>query len=335
MLQRTPLAPIAWLVVTLTGCAEPPGLMTTEHGIEEAQPAPNETTGTKVSASETPNTDAPLTPQDEPPPSTPPTPTTPTPTPPPPSKPAPVTFRVLTYNVAGLPEGISSSTPTVNMPQISPKLNPFELVLVQEDFSYHSALISAVTHPFLSTPKEAGLNLGDGLNALSRFPFSALARTEWSKCNGYIDQGSDCLTTKGFSRFVLDLGNGRTVDVYNTHFDAGRAQGDVNAREAQVDQLNLAIAQQSAGNAVLITGDTNMKASDEATFQKLLAGSSLQCACRALNCPEPNRIDRVLFRSSATVTLTPKSHAVETSFVDAAGNPLSDHEPVSVTFDAD
>ena len=66
-----------------------------------------------------------------------------------------------------------------------------------------------------------------------------------------------------------------------------------------------------------------------------LTGSSLACACRTLKCAEPERIDRIMFRSSKTVTLTPKNFAVESSLVDASGKPLSDHEPVSATFDAE
>ncbi len=107
------------------------------------------------------------------------------------------------------------------------------------------------------------------------------------------------------------------------------------ARDAQVDQLNQAIAQLSKGRPVIVAGDTNMKGTDEATLQKLLTGSSLECACRTLKCPEPERIDRILFRSSATLTLSAKSFAVESSFVDASGKPLSDHEPVTATFEAD
>jgi endonuclease/exonuclease/phosphatase family metal-dependent hydrolase len=204
---------------------------------------------------------------------------------------------------------------------------------VQEDFTYHDMLVSSATHPHRSAPMAASSDLGDGLNTLSRYAFTGFTRTKWSKCNGLVDQSNDCLTPKGFSRFVLDLGGGRLIDVYNAHFDAGRSSGDVVARNAQVDQLLAAIAQTSAGHAVIVAGDTNMKVTDEPTFQKLLAGASLECACRKLSCPEPERIDRVLFRSSATLALTAKNVVVE-SFVDASGKPLSDHEPVSATFEA-
>ncbi|HMR05063.1 MAG TPA: hypothetical protein PKA88_04785, partial [Polyangiaceae bacterium] len=100
------------------------------------------------------------------------------------------TFSVLTYNVAGLPQGISGGNPIVNTPLISPKLNAFDLVYVQEDFTYHTQLISAVTHSFKSTPLSTGGALGDGLNRLARYQFSGFTRTAWTACYGTFDSGS-------------------------------------------------------------------------------------------------------------------------------------------------
>jgi endonuclease/exonuclease/phosphatase family metal-dependent hydrolase len=178
---------------------------------------------------------------------------------------------------------------------------------------------------------KGGADLGDGHNTLAKFPFSAFTRTKWSKSNGYFVDSNDCLTPKGFTRFVVDLGIGREVDFYDVHFDAGRGDGDYAARSKQVDQIALVIAAQSKGRAVIVAGDTNMKASDEPVFLKLLKDTGLSCACRILDCAEPSRIDRVLFRSSATVVLAPQKIAVE-SWVDSQGQPLSDHDPVSVDF---
>lgn len=248
-----------------------------------------------------------------------------------PVKPADRAFKVLTYNVAGLPEGISKANPAANTPLISPKLNPYDLVVVQEDFSYHAELVSSATHAHKSTPMKGGTDLGDGLNTLSRFPFSSFTRTKWNKCNGYVDSSNDCLTPKGFTRFVVDLGDGRAVDFYNVHFDAGRGDGDYAARDKQVDQLVATMASQSNGHAVIVAGDTNMKATDEPLLLKLMKNAGLDCACRTLTCPDPALLDRILFRSSATVVLAPQKYAVE-SWVDSQGEPLSDHDPVIVEF---
>lgn len=304
------------VVLLAAGCAS----STPEDGTASGPPASGEESVVAPPSGESKSTPAPSSPGSQQ-----------TPAPSPPAKPADLAFKVLTYNVAGLPEGISKSDPAKNSPLISPKLNPYDVVVVQEDFSYHDQLVSQTTHPHESTPMKGGTDLGDGLNTLSRFPFASFTRTKWSKCNGYFDSANDCLTPKGFTRFVVDLGSGRQVDFYNVHFDAGRGEGDYDAREKQVDQLVSVIAAQSKGHAVIVAGDTNMKVGDEPVLSKLLKDAGLEDACRALKCAEPERIDRVMFRSSATVVLAPQTYVVET-WLDSQGEPLSDHEPVSVDF---
>jgi endonuclease/exonuclease/phosphatase family metal-dependent hydrolase len=243
------------------------------------------------------------------------------------------TLQVLTYNVAGLPEGLSSSKPATNTPLISPKLNAFEVVLAQEDFSYHPQLVSMATHPYVHAPKAGTsmLELGDGLAVLSRRPLGAAEHVKWAACNGVFDAKNDCLTSKGFLRTTLELAPGVLVDLYNLHCDAGRAAGDATAREKQAKQLADYIAANSAGRAVIVAGDTNMKDTDEAQLMMLLAGAGLTDACRATSCTDIYRYDRVMFRSSTSVTLSVTSWAVDLSFIDSAGAQLSDHEPVAVT----
>jgi hypothetical protein len=242
-------------------------------------------------------------------------------------------LRVLTYNIAGLPDGISKSEPAKYTKLISPKLEPYPLVLVQEDFSYHADLIASVTHSHLTPPKTSGgiSGLGDGLNMLSRHAFAGFERVTWETCHGIVDSGSDCLAAKGFTFARLALAPGVELDVYNVHADAGRSDGDVRARDRQVAQLVREITTRSAQRAVLLAGDTNMKASDEPTFQTLLRGGDLVDACRVVSCPEPDRIDRIMVRSSRALELALTDWTVETTFRDAAGNELSDHEPVAAT----
>lgn len=242
------------------------------------------------------------------------------------------TTNVLTYNVAGLPDFISQRNPAVNTPLISPLLDAYDLVLVQEDFSYHAELAADASHPFQSTPGGGG-SLGDGLNRFSHSEFVDFERTGWAACNGHFDSGSDCLTDKGYSVGLHELAPGALVDVYNLHMDAGGSQADIQARQAQVQQMLSTILTRSQGRALIVAGDTNMGGSDEADFVTLLAGAGLVDACRELDCGEQYRIDRVMFRSSADLQLTPTSWIVDPSFVDGGGYPLSDHEAIGVEFD--
>jgi hypothetical protein len=240
-------------------------------------------------------------------------------------------IRVLTYNVAGLPVGISGGNPLVNTPLISPLLNLYNLALVQEDFTYHAELVADVMHLNQSVPMPpTELMVSDGLNRFSDSPFVGHSRHQWLECNGYVSNGTDCLAPKGFSVARHTIATGIEIDIYNFHADAGTSSGDRNTRVAQVTQLVDYIGQHSAGMAVLVAGDTNMRAADETTLDMLLTGASLADSCRSLSCSSPSTIDRVFFRSSATVTLVAQAWWFDGLFVDQNGDDLSDHKAIGV-----
>lgn len=116
--------------------------------------------------------------------------------------------------------------------------------------------------------------------------------------------------------------------VYDHHAEAGSGPLDNEARRRNFVQLAAHIQAHAAGRAVIVTGDTNLDGFDEpdATF---LAATGLVDACRALSCPT-DTIDRVMFRGSEALELTPTSWRFADEMVDAAGGPLSDHDAVSV-----
>lgn len=255
-----------------------------------------------------------------------------------PTAPAAVTtgsFRLLTYNVAGLPDGISMSHPSVNMPLIGKLLGDYDVALVQEDFAYGKELRSAVPLPH-GSPLFAGgqaLRLGDGLSQFAKLPFKDFARQAWSTCHGILDAYCDCVAAKGFTFARQELAPGAYVDVYDVHLDAGDGAGDLAARRAQLAQLAAAMQRSSPSSAVLVAGDTNMGPSERDELESLLKKVGLRDACTELRCKDPDVVDRVLFRSSVGLTLVPRSHRLDTRFVDGDGEPLSDHPAVAVEFD--
>ena len=106
------------------------------------------------------------------------------------------TFRILTYNIGGLPSMFSSSGDPKNyIPQIGAKLKAYDLIHVQEDFNYHAALYANDTHPY-RTPTSGGAGIGDGMNFLSSFPYEDMDRETWTDRYGLIGNGSDELTPK-------------------------------------------------------------------------------------------------------------------------------------------
>jgi len=250
-------------------------------------------------------------------------------------------LSILTYNVAGLPQEMSASDPQHNVPLISPLLNEYDVVVVQEDFVVHSELASEATHPYRIPPGAAGseagalLEIPNGLGRFSRFPVGSYHPQAWSECNGNTDSGSDCLTRKGFAvaEHTIALGESTVVvDIYNLHMDSGDAPADEQARRAQVDQLLRVIARRSQDKAIIVAGDTNIVGATHDTLVRLRLGAGLLDACVELLCREPNRIDRVLYRSSEWVALEPLRWQIPPEFVDEDGAPLSDHLPVAVDF---
>ncbi len=244
-------------------------------------------------------------------------------------------FSILTYNVAGLPQGISSSNPLFNMPQIGQKLNIFDIALVQEDFSYHYNLMYGDGHPYESAFDSFHGTVGDGLNSFSYCSFTNLQRVTWEACHGVFGYANDCLTPKGFMFARYEISGGVFVDIYDLHMDAGGADGDNEARIIQVEQLIDNINTFSAGQAVIVCGDFNMiydNVNDNINLTRLISGTGLSDSRLELGIAG-ERIDKILYRSNSTVLLTPVAYTVESdTFLNSKGKQLSDHEAVSVLF---
>ncbi|WP_371575636.1 jacalin-like lectin [Streptomyces sp. NBC_01314] len=258
------------------------------------------------------------------------------------------TFNVLTYNVAGLPEGLSSGKPATNTPLLAPRLGAYDIVNVQEDFNYHAALYAGDNHPY-RTATSGGVPFGDGLNTLSDYAFDDFERVKWNSCTG-----TNCLTPKGFSLARVRLDEGVFVDLYNVHTNADSDDAALAARRANVTQLSEFIKANSAGNAVIVMGDTNTRYTRTGDNIRTLAGENAltdpwvqlvkggvapALGSDALVCPttaptnDCEVVDKVFYRDSNVVDLTASRYNNEwAKFLDSAGGNLSDHFPHTVDF---
>ncbi|MDX3773367.1 endonuclease/exonuclease/phosphatase family protein [Chromatiaceae bacterium AAb-1] len=261
-------------------------------------------------------------------------------------------FNVLTYNVAGLPDAFSSGNPATNTVKISPLLNSYDVVLVQEDFSYHSDLVRYLQHSYQS-PHSGNIAIGDGMNQFSFPAVSDFHRVKWHDCYGVFDSGSDCLTPKGFSFSRVHLNNNAIVDIYNLHADAGSDTQSLEARGKNLLQLLSYIEANSAGHAVIVAGDTNSRFTRptdklhnyiQAGFRDVwaetaragdypLSGAPALTDCTNKNSDQCERVDKILYRSGSIVKLALQDGLVPGHFVDQNGVELSDHDPVAAYFD--
>jgi endonuclease/exonuclease/phosphatase family metal-dependent hydrolase len=263
-----------------------------------------------------------------------------------------VEVELLSYNVAGLPEGLSGSMPATYIPLIGPRLNAYDLVAVQEDFAYHAELVAEVDHQHRTEPNAASAPpLGDGLSVLSRLPLVESERVAWARCFGVLDRGSDCLTPKGFLRVRLALDDGRELDLYDVHTDAGTDPDSTAARIANFAQLAEHIRARSEGHALIVLGDMNSRyTAADGSLQGLLAQAELRDVWAELlyggaipsagsertpcsadpNDPLCERIDKILVRDGDGVRITATHYRVDgLRFETGAGEQLSDHRPVA------
>jgi hypothetical protein len=262
-------------------------------------------------------------------------------------------FTVLTYNIAGLPELISSGNPAVNTPKISVLVNNYDIVQVQEDFNYHAALYANDYHPY-RTATSGGVPFGDGLNTLSNFPFSDdIARVKWNDCS---NTDGNCLTPKGFTLNRIRLQEGVYLDVYNFHTGAGDVEEALDARRKNITQIVNYINSNSSGNAVLLTGDTNCRytrtgdnirlvssgtGAIDVWVQMIKNGIAPELGSETLGCPgseivtdfQCEIVDKIFYRNNNFITLTPLEFTYEDAeFRDENGEMLSDHRPVFTRF---
>ena len=259
-------------------------------------------------------------------------------------------FSSLTYNIAGLPQGLSSA-PSDREPStevISCYVNPFDMVHVQEDFNYHAALYDTCdSHPYRS-PTSGGAGIGSGLNTMSRFPYDDWDRVTWNDRNGV-----DALTPKGFTMARVRLQEGVFVDIYNLHAQAQTADADLAARRKNILQLIGYIESVSAGRAVIVMGDTNTRytRSGDNIWEMLNRGftdvwvqrfrggsvpvagaSDLTCGGQPYTGYDCEIVDKVLFRGNGYVTLDSTDYVVRTDAKNSAGQDLSDHPPVQANW---
>ncbi|WP_204080748.1 Ig-like domain-containing protein [Mycobacterium riyadhense] len=259
-------------------------------------------------------------------------------------------FSMLTYNIAGLPFPLSSAILPrfLYTKQIGQRLNNYYVANVQEDFAYHDFLVKRSQMPSQTPPEPPtllwpiGVPFSDGLNTLAQFKVKRLDRQTWWQCSA-----DNCLTVKGFSYSQLQMPGGETIDLYNLHTNTGGGRF-TNDNLAQITNY---IQQNSAGRAVIVTGDFNARYSDDlSALQTFASDLTLTDAwvqlefggmtpTNAIPCMVGNKcelLDKIFYRSGQGVTLNAVAYSNEApKFFNSKGQPLSDHSPPMVGFHYD
>ena len=166
------------------------------------------------------------------------------------------TLKILSYNVAGLPIDLDVHLKQAAIGKYINN-NDYDIVAVQEDFTYHSYLDEQIkTYPY-KTNHTGSIPWGDGLNIYSKTTIYNEERQPWDKLSGVVDGGNDELTPKGFIYSVIELEDGVYLDFYVIHADAYGDAGSVAARTDNFRQLAEHINARKTDRPVIVVGDFN------------------------------------------------------------------------------
>lgn len=255
---------------------------------------------------------------------------------------APVQLSVLSYNTHGLPSWAVNDDPEARFPAIANLVKAYDVVLIQEDWAYHALLSAGVSQHVIERGNPSRFAIasilpvfgGSGLTSLVRsLPEGVVAvtREAYGVCAGWLGGKNDCLATKGFLRVRLRLENGRELDFYDTHLDAGDDESDQLARVVQLDRLAARIRALTGSGALVVAGDFNLNFDNPTEREVLDAFTAelqlLDTGAQRRDHRRWSRIDYILYRSGSNATLAVKA-AGEAAEFQLGGQALSDHPAI-------
>ena len=176
-------------------------------------------------------------------------------------------INILLWNVWLLPPPLSDMIARSRANRISPLLANYDIVILNEAFSYKAQLLSQIKYPYrVSLHRRSCFDfLDSGLIVLSAHPIIRSemehyrTRTWW-----------DRLACKGIIFCRIKLPNDEEIDVYSTHMQAGHSDGEQSSRDKQASQLSEFILRNSGekeGRRVVLAGDMNMGPARNADLQ--------------------------------------------------------------------
>ncbi|MFO0949166.1 MAG: endonuclease/exonuclease/phosphatase family protein [Planctomycetota bacterium] len=259
-----------------------------------------------------------------------------------------VEITIASYNVQCRPRIDDAAE---KLPKISPLLNRFDVVLIQECFHGHALLWSRATFPnkvYFGRPAKNRVT-NSGLSILTRLPMGEAEMEHFRSVGEFQNR----LASKGILLVRTSVA-GIPLDVYDTHMEAGHSQAAQRARLDQARHMVEFVAKHSpAGHAVIVMGDFNMGPrragknwkehtpchynSEEdfvhrtAAYQVMFDGLKAKDASDVLHGPTDDGIERLLFREGTLCKMEPLSCGFDgETFRRENGTSLSDGSPLIV-----
>ena len=164
-------------------------------------------------------------------------------------------FNLLSFNI----QGFNSNKNLEKISEIIDNVKDFDILTLQENWSYRNKFLEKIKRFNSILDKSKNIFNSTGLTILFNKSINIVEHEiiNFSHCNGYFLNGSDCLASKGFIFARINL-SGNFLDIYNTHLDAGNCKKDQSARTLQLSELQKYIKNKNSNYPIIITGDFNI-----------------------------------------------------------------------------
>ena len=245
-------------------------------------------------------------------------------------------ITVLSYNVHALPAFVVKDSPETRLPRILSDSKDYDIIFIQENWIFSKRqleswlpgfeVIVAKRSKFLPVLRDIINPNGSGLAIAVRDGMRVVRSDEilFDICSGWIDKANDCLASKGVLHARVETGAG-TLDVYNTHLDAGGSDSDVQARKRQTSQMSRYIERISDDSTVILGGDLNIDflADEFDVLRAMMDRIGLRNIDWRPDGSDTQYIDYIMYKGSAELVID-----VVGSGIDRALDGLSDHPPI-------
>lgn len=237
-----------------------------------------------------------------------------------------VEINFVTYNIAGLPDTLTSSREVSKadkrFPVIANFLKQFDVIGIQEIFIPERHIIEDKLKTYYLVHGTDTGNItkmyGSGVYIFSRWPILKSAFETWDQAEDY-----DSVSHKGFVIATTKVSEDLQIDIYSLHAQAGHQY--VHIRENQYKQFHSALKKYSLGQGrpVIIMGDFNSgpnKRDEYFAFENDMGMKNVN--------DELKGVDHILYSDNKSEWSIEVVQVKKIEMKRYEGKRLSDHEPV-------
>jgi endonuclease/exonuclease/phosphatase family metal-dependent hydrolase len=237
------------------------------------------------------------------------------------------TLNVITYNVCGLPDAITSTRglkgAKKRFPAIGVILRDYDIIGLQEMFISDRQLIENKLRSYYvghGTDTGAFGKIGSGIYVFSKWPVPRSEFQEWREAHTF-----DASSHKGFVAMTTRLPDGLEIDAYSLH---AQADNYAYTRIHQYEQLLEAMKRFSIGQGrpIIVLGDFNAAPGDR-EYDWLI--DNLGSAGLKIAEPSPRDVDHIFYGANGSGWNISVVECGFKKFNGPDGKALSDHDPLT------